>query len=129
MLKRAKHRGGANFIQSDFLSWQPSQNFDWVICPFFLDCFEENDLEKCLATINEILTAEGHLIVTDFKISEPRHGLLVKLMLVFFRLTTRLKTRKLLDLKSWLVTYFKPLKQTTFLNGLVFSDLYSAVKK
>ncbi len=126
MIKRARRRGHANFIHADFLKWECNQKFDWIICPFFLDCFEESDLMKCLGKIEKVLSDQGHIIVTDFKISKTVHQLIVTSMILFFRLTAGLKAKKLLDLTSVLKTYFKPMKQASFLNGLVFSDLYSA---
>ncbi len=126
MIKRAKQRGHANFIHADFLKWESDEVFDWIICPFFLDCFVESELIKCLNKMDKMLSEQGQVVVSDFKVGKARHQLLVTSMMLFFRLTAGLKAKKLLDLTSILKTYFKPMKQASFLNGLVFSDLYSA---
>lgn len=129
MIERAKGQGEAQFIHADFLMWETNQKFDWIICPFFLDCFDKGGLRYALDKIQGFLKEGGSLCVTDFKIENRKQALLVRIMILFFRWIARLEAKKLLELRKKTGNHFMRTKQAEFLNGLVFSDLYSPLKK
>jgi len=125
MVSRAQKRGHAEFIVSDFLEWESEKKFDWVICPFFLDCFTSEELDQALVKIQSGLKANGRLLVIDFQNKMRSQQFLIKSMLLFFRLVAGLSARELVDFRTNLPERGFALKeQRDFLNGLVFSDVY-----
>lgn len=101
--------------------------YDWVICNFFLDCFQEESLQKLLLKLKSLLTSQGQMIVTDFSASSrPRQKTLLYLMITFFRFTANLEASKLLDIDAQVQQYFYLQKKKRFNNGLIFSAKYSA---
>ena len=98
MIKKArKYRTSqTEFINEDFVNLATTTKYDVVVCPFFLDCFEEALLRQIIDKIQALLKPAGKLLVADFE--EPGttyEKLLMKLMLFFFRVTTNLGTKKL----------------------------------
>lgn len=125
MIELARRKGGANFINADFLNHDLDSTYDWVVCPFFLDCFNDEELDQCLVKIRHVLKKDGRMIVTDFRVSKPPQRMLVWTMLIFFRIVTRLSARSLPEFRVVLPSKgFSSLDQQDFLNGLVFSSVY-----
>ena len=125
MIELASEKGRATFIQGDFLTHQLTERFDWIICPFFLDCFREEDLIQVIDRLSQHLRPTGQLIVTDFRERNLVHRLVVWVMILFFRMVAGLETTKLCDIR-WLLQQrgFVPVAQKEFMGGLVFSDIY-----
>lgn len=104
MMDQAKKRRSVNsvdFIHSDFFEFDSSDMFDVIICPFFLDCFNDSNLELVIKRIKSLLNDDGSLLIADFttKIS----FLLSLTMHFFFRLIANLEARKLLDIHSFIL--------------------------
>lgn len=81
-----------NFIQADFLTHETEQKYDYILCPFFLDTFNQETLELVVNRIKKLLKRNGVLLVSDFTGKQPS---LVPLMYMFFRLTTRIQANSL----------------------------------
>jgi ubiquinone/menaquinone biosynthesis C-methylase UbiE len=126
MMKRAKKRRQATFIQTDFASFSSKERFDVIVCPFVLDVFPSEQLGPVIKKIKDLLKPDGHLVVTDFKETDVwHHRLLLRLMFVFFSITTNLKTQKLAPIQTQVLNAsFDRIKSASFKNGLIFSDLY-----
>lgn len=113
------------FLEGDYLTWQTKEKYDVVIFPFFLDCFDELHLKKLLQKAKGEINPNGKLIVTDFQPSHWLHDLLVKVMYVFFGITTGLKARKLLDIRSQINNAgFEEKEVKEFYQGWIFSGEY-----
>ena len=131
MIDKARERKGigtVDFIRDDFLSWQTDQQFDVVICPFFLDVFTLKNLEQVLIKIRSLTTQDGKLIVTDFQQTDRiRHRILLKLMHWFFRITVRLEGRELAPINDCaLKAGFEQKSYKTFREAFIFSSVYQA---
>lgn len=101
--------------------------YDWVICNFFLDCFQEESLHNILEKLKPLLKAEGQMLVTDFHLSYKReHRFLLYLMISFFRYTANLEASKLLDIDAQVQRYFHLIDKNRFNKGLIFTARYSA---
>lgn len=125
MILRAKKKGRANFVHADFLAHPLDQKFDWVICPFFLDCFDEEVLEIVLDKIYRLMNENGRLIVTDFHVSNTHQKSLANLMIWFFRLTANLPAIRLLPIQEIISKTGFIRKDSHFLRGdFIFSDIY-----
>ena len=99
--------------------------YDWVICPFFLDCFKEEDLKEVLKKIRNVVREEGRLLITCFQVDNWRQKLLIKLMIQFFRWTSNLPTKRLLPIQSLVrEANFNLIKSRSFHNDFIFSDIY-----
>ncbi len=127
MIKRAKRRRNVTFVHADFRSFSTDTQYDWVICPFFLDCFDDAQLPAVLTQIGALIKPEGYLLVTDFRWTRQwYHRWLIRLMVVFFRISTKLRIATLQDIPEQLHRQgFKIQASRYFQNGLIFSAIYA----
>ena len=96
------------FIHADVLNWPPSgKTYDLIITNFFLDCFRLEQLEQMIPRIAGSSAPDANWLMADFQI--PRAGwrrirsrLIIWMLYVFFRLTTRLTAHKLIKPDSLL---------------------------
>jgi len=97
MLQLARQRAGSvrvAYHQGDALSTPlPSEEYDLIVTHFFLDCFEEEDQARLIACVARAATPQAKWLVSEFR----KPGLLVRALYLFFRVTTGLKTRRLVD--------------------------------
>ena len=133
MLTRAQKRNcnaEVNFHQSRFEDFQNDDNYDVIICPFFLDLFSEVHLKEILAKIKDCLKSEGKLIVSDFssRVKGRYPILLLKLMHVFFRMTSNMESRQLLDHDWFLLELgFQLEKEHSWFGGLIYGRKYACL--
>ena len=93
MIKLAQTSTPANvqFIYADFLEYAlEDESTHIVICPFFLDVFTPFQLGEVLDKIARILKKKGTLFVSDFQYTTWWSKQLIKLMYVFFGMSTRI---------------------------------------
>lgn len=123
---RRKGIGPVDFIHADFLEWQTNQQFDVVICPFFLDVFTETNLQRVIQKIRELTVKEGQLIVTDFQdTSRFYHRVLLQVMHWFFRFFSGLEGRALCPIDDRIKQNHYDLKhKATFKQEFIFSAVY-----
>ncbi len=129
MLDLAKKNAtsNVNFIHADFLNYESDQKYDWILCPFFLDVFNEDSLKTVIRKMKSLLSKNGKLIVTDFQKGNLFQNILVRGMYLFFQITTRIQTKKLLDFHQNIVEFgFSQEKCQYFTNQLIFSRIYSS---
>lgn len=127
MIKRAsKHntKGEIKFIEIDFLNFEASNKYDLIICPFFLDCFNEMNLNHVLTKIKSMLKPDANLLVTDFKRTRSNSSTL-RLMHFFFRFVANLEAKKLLDINGIVISKgFVLVKEKISHRNQLFSRLY-----
>ena len=129
MIRRAKRRGKGTLIHGDFFESE-LKRYDWVIFPFFLDCFAENKIMDALNRTKQSLEKEGRVIVTDFEPQNWRHGLLTQLMLAFFRISTSLEATKLSPIRRLIADVgYVTISSEQFSSGFIFSEIYSLPNK
>ena len=101
------------------------KQYSFVICPFFLDLFNQNNLERTVEEIKGLLGPESKLIVIDFEGKNRWHQLLISLMYLFFRVTTNIETGRLLDLNSVILSKdLEIIHEEARIKGLVYSRTY-----
>jgi len=89
------------FIHADILGWQPPQNhYDLIVTNFFLDCFRPDQLEVIIPKIAASATPFANWLTADFQIPAAgwrriRARIILRLLYVFFGVTTRLPAAKL----------------------------------
>jgi ubiquinone/menaquinone biosynthesis C-methylase UbiE len=70
--------------------------YDLIVTHFFLDCFEEEDLDRLVDRVARAAGPNARWVVSDFR----RPGWFVGMLYLFFRTTTGLRTRRLVDYHS-----------------------------
>ncbi|MEQ9304157.1 MAG: class I SAM-dependent methyltransferase [Marinoscillum sp.] len=132
MIDRTKQRStkaAMKFMNIDFLQWKSDQKYDAIYCPFFLDCFNEEQLPQVVQKLSEYLTDTGRLYVVDFQRGNWGQRVSVRVMLRFFRITSGLSANQLLDLRQVIVANgFEEKKSSCLLSGWVFYSIFSPRK-
>ncbi|WP_436514842.1 class I SAM-dependent methyltransferase [Ekhidna sp. To15] len=127
MLKRASSHTletEIEFINIDFLKFQSSIKYDFIICPFFLDCFNEENLNHVLAKIKPMLKPDGLLLVADFRKTKS-NSLLLAAMHLFFHIFANLEAEQLLDIDGKVTSLgFMKIKEKISHRNQLFSRLY-----
>lgn len=116
------------FIQSDLLEWKPIDKYDTIITSFVLDCFNENQLNLIFPKLKNALNTGGEWIQTDFYPKNRAQNVLVKMMYIFFKLFTNLKTNRLSDFDAFFKKYnfiFK--RKALFYHSMVESKIYQKI--
>lgn len=128
MLELARNRAGARRIvyrQADALTLPlaPAE-YDLIATHFFLDCFDERDLEALIERAARAAQPGALWIVSEFRRPSWAAPLLAALYL-FFRVATGLATRRLTDHRPLLGKHGFRLKcEETARKGLLASELW-----
>lgn len=127
MIERAKRRKGKNsvsFLHEDFLEFQSGKKYNVILCPFFLDCFNETNLKKSITKVKSLLKKDGNLVVSDFEVGSTNR-ILNKAMHLFFRFTANLESKELKPIHSHIVDQnFSLVEEKFFHKKMIFSRLY-----
>lgn len=96
------HVGDARQLTSHHSPLTTARRYDLIVTNFFLDCFEQPDLETLLPRLADALAANGSWIVGDFRFPErtwarPPARLALAAMYAAFRIATRLPASRLVD--------------------------------
>jgi ubiquinone/menaquinone biosynthesis C-methylase UbiE len=93
---KKKTKSSIKFVNEDFLKFNSENKFDVIICPFFLDVFTENELEKVIQKTILHLNPKGKLLVTDFDPSNTTllNKALLWCMFRFFTVFSKLENKK-----------------------------------
>ena len=84
------------------MNWLPSsKTYDLIVTNFFLDCFRPEQLAQMIPRIAGISAPDANWLIADFQIPPAvlrriRTRLIIWMLYVFFRMTTRLAAHKLI---------------------------------
>jgi len=122
----ARKRNDVNFQLIDIMDYQAENKYDWIISPFFLDCFDEHELVRVVNKIKNFLHSDGQWVVTDFQYNDSvGFQWLLKGMHVFFRLFTGISAKTLLPLCEQLeMADLQCAERTTFRNSTIFTAIF-----
>jgi SAM-dependent methyltransferase len=111
MIERARERlrqlpagSGKNvrFVREDMGSWAPPRSYDLLVTHFVLDCFPSDEIERIVAKLAHAASPGAFWLLSDFTL--PAKGwtrvvarVLLSVMYAFFRITTRIKAKALVD--------------------------------
>lgn len=134
MVEKAKSRCGNNnvqFICGTEKDIPQEQNFDIILTPFVLDCFNQTELSVTITKLKEHLCSSGKWIFTDFHI--PHHRLwsifariLIILMYCFFNAFCSLGVWKLPDFQSAFgANNLQVVSESYFRKGILCARVYS----
>jgi ubiquinone/menaquinone biosynthesis C-methylase UbiE len=125
MLELARTRAGTarvKYLRDDALS-TPLRHveYDLIVTHFFLDCFEEADQELLASRIADAAHPEARWVISEFR----KPGWLVSSLYLFFRITTGLRTRSLVDHQPLLRRHgFRLARSESAWRGLLASELW-----
>jgi ubiquinone/menaquinone biosynthesis C-methylase UbiE len=135
MLELARRRAGLDQVtyhQGDALTFPlPAGEYDLVVTNFFLDCFEESGAEKLVERVAAAATPRARWLIAEFR--QPEQGLQalwarlwLRSLYLFFRVTTGLKTSRLVDHHPILQKYrFRMERAEPAFFGLLASELWT----
>jgi len=119
------------FIHIDVRSWAaPEHQYDLVVTPFFLDCFQEPILTDVIKTLGRAATKDATWLVSEFSI--PEKGIervqarcWLGIMYWFFRVTAGIEASELIDYTPFLTGEgFVLTRQNLFREGLLKSEVW-----
>ncbi|NQZ75577.1 MAG: class I SAM-dependent methyltransferase [Ekhidna sp.] len=127
MIQRAEQRptvATVRFVNIDFLYFQARSKFDYIVCPFFLDCFDTASLTQVVRKCKSMLASSGRLIVADFEYQRV-NSFILNAMHAFFSLMANLQSKKLKPLNEIVLSEGFELVEERFLHrNALFSRLY-----
>ena len=99
--------------------------YDLIATHFFFDCFEASELETLIARIADAAKPGAQWVVSEFCVATVPARLLVSALYLFFRITTGLKTRELVDHRPILQSHgFRLISASHSHGALVVSELW-----
>jgi ubiquinone/menaquinone biosynthesis C-methylase UbiE len=132
MLDLARGRAGTarvTYHQADALEIAlPERGYDLVVTHFFLDCFAESGAARLVERVAHAACPRTRWLVSEFRRTRWSPPVLAGLYL-FFRITTGLKTRRLIDHHPLLAQQgFQMLRAESAWLGLLASELWVRVQ-
>jgi ubiquinone/menaquinone biosynthesis C-methylase UbiE len=130
MLQLARQRAGADrvtYYQADALTLPlPEAEYDLIVTHFFLDCLEGAGTRDLVARVAQAAQPHARWLVSEFRDSSHWARLLVRFLYLFFRLTTGLKTRRLVDYHPYFERNgFRLARIESAWGGLLASELWT----
>ena len=107
-MKRNYGANVVNFIHAPIEDFRSEQTYDVILTPFFFDNFGERKGNFIFDHLDAMLSTHGTWLFADFRESTAANSrwqkLLLRLMYLFFRITTQIETNELIDTAK----YFEP---------------------
>ena len=127
--QKVQTKANVKFVVADLLTWKTSMKFDLVLTPFFLDCFNEGQLNMIVPKLKGFLKKDGYWVHTDFYPKNPLQNLLVSSMYLFFRLTSQLKTSRLENFSAIFRKHkLICLRKACFYHSMIESRVYQKIE-
>jgi SAM-dependent methyltransferase len=125
MLESARARAGSEHVnyrcEDARIARLPAAEYDLIVTHFFLDCFDEKDLERLVARLAGAATPQARWLISEFR----GNGWLVRSLYFFFRIATGLRTRRLVDHHPLLKRHgFRLVRHEDAWRGLLASELW-----
>jgi len=129
MLKLARARAGTERVtyhQANALEIAlPEHEYDLIVTHFFLDCFDETGASRLVERAARAACPNARWLISEFRRtwwSPPLLGVLY----LFFRITTGLKTHRLIDHHPQLARHgFRIAREQSAWRGLLTSELWA----
>jgi ubiquinone/menaquinone biosynthesis C-methylase UbiE len=130
MMKLSRKRNTGNnevrFVNEPIENVPLHQEFDVIITPFLFDNFTEENLQKIFAHIHTSLKPGGLWLNTDFRpTGKWWQMILLKSMILFFRIICRIEAKKLPDIENCFKNNnYKIIQQKSFFGDFIQSTAY-----
>jgi len=127
--KKVEKQASVEFVEADILNWTSTEEFDYVLSPFILDCFNDNQLSSIVEKYRNLLKKDGKWIQTDFYPKAKWQNFLISVMYVFFNLSVQLQTSKLADFDLIFEKFgFKCERKASFFHSMIESRIYKQIE-
>jgi SAM-dependent methyltransferase len=129
MLELARRKSGderVDYRQADALTAAfPQDEYDLIATHFFFDCFGAGELAALIGRVADAAKPGAQWVVSEFRTVNIPARLLVSALYLFFRITTGLKTRRLVDHRPMLRAHgFRLINASHSSGALVVSELW-----
>jgi ubiquinone/menaquinone biosynthesis C-methylase UbiE len=128
MLQLARARAGeeVRYIHGDALTVPlPAAEYDLVTTHFFLDCFDEPSAVRLVERVAGTMKPAARWLISEFRATNAWTRACVAGLYVFFRITTGLRTTRLIDHRPLLEARgFRLEKSAPARAGLLVSELW-----
>jgi SAM-dependent methyltransferase len=128
MLALARNRAGdrVRYVLGDARSLPlPVAEYDLIVTHFFLDCFDPQDAATLIDRIAATAAPGARWAISEFRDANWWSHLWISALYLFFRITTGLKTRRLVDHRPLLRSRgFNLEKSERARGGLLVSELW-----
>jgi ubiquinone/menaquinone biosynthesis C-methylase UbiE len=129
MLELARARAGeagVTYHQADALRiLLPLAEYDLIVTHFFLDCFDERDAAVLVDRVARSARSDARWLISEFRQTAWWTRAVLNGLYFFFRVTTGLRTRQLVDHRPLLERNgFRLRKEETARFGLLASELW-----
>ena len=116
-----------NFIHLPIENFSTDKQYDVIITPFIFDNFSADKIELVFTKLDDRLKSNGLWLYTDFVYERSQSKLwqkiLLKVMYLFFRITSGIETQELISMES----YFAPSYHKEFEASHYFKFIQSIV--
>ena len=122
--------GRVTFLRDDVKTWTPSDRYDLIVTPFFLDCFSTRQIGHVVAKLAQAASPDAIWLLADFRIPETGFARVhaqawLAVMYWFFRCVAAIEARELIDPSPFLrAEGFSLARQHLFRLGMVKSELW-----
>jgi SAM-dependent methyltransferase len=125
MLELARARAGTEHVnyrcEDARTAPLPAAEYDLIVTHFFLDCFDELELDPLIARLAGAAAPQARWLISEFR----GNGWLVRTLYFFFHIATGLRTRRLVDHHSLLKRHgFRLVRHADSWRGLLASELW-----
>jgi ubiquinone/menaquinone biosynthesis C-methylase UbiE len=130
MIKLSKKRNAGknrlSFINDAVEIVSLTPDYDVVITPFLFDNFTEENLQKIFSHIHQSLKPGGIWLNTDFHLTGKWwQNILLRSMILFFRIICRIEATKLPEIESCFKTFgYETIAQKSFFGDFILSTVY-----
>ena len=128
-----KRNAGDNhvtFINQPIQQVALHDNFDITITPFLLDNFTDESLPSVFEPIHQCLKSTGFWLYTDFQLTGKLwQGIMLKSMLLFFKILCGVESWRLPDAKGMFVKHgYSVVDEKSFFGEFVVSRVYFKIR-
>jgi ubiquinone/menaquinone biosynthesis C-methylase UbiE len=134
MLELARGRAGTDGVayhHADALTIPlPAVHYDLIVTHFFLDCLSEDEAKSLIEKISASVKPDARWLISEFREPTMWTRAIVQILYLFFRITTGLRTRSLVDHHPLLTRAgFVLVREETERFGLLASELWRYVRR
>lgn len=128
MIQLAQQRRNENimFFEIDFFDFKESHRYDWIVFPYFLDLFNEDEVTQIFKSAGSMLTKKGKFIVTDFALPKRVfQKTLLSIVIKVLRPLVKLQITQLSSIQAVLIKGgYQVLALKEWREGFIFSGIY-----
>ncbi|MEO9966177.1 MAG: methyltransferase [Reichenbachiella sp.] len=116
-----------NFHQTRLELFNKSSSYDVIGCFYFLDLYPTSELDQTVSGLYAIINQQGFLLVSDFQLKTGAYWqkTLSRIMHLFFRLTTGLRSKYLKKIEAVILSHnFEKVDGREYFHQFIFSAAY-----